>query len=113
MSSNRLDPGIFTWTTRLTPPKSIKGPVFLENELLFGMDSKREEVEAKILKLRRKREKLALDIPVETNNNIKQSKIRLRKHLKKEIKWLIKSLPRFTGHNRWMVVEPESSSDLD
>ena len=54
-----------------------------------------------------------MDIPVETNNNIKQSKIRLRKHLKKEIKQLIKSLPGFTGHNRWMVVEPESSSDLD
>ena len=54
-----------------------------------------------------------MDIPVETNNNVKKSKIRLRKELKKEIKWLIKSLPGFTGHNRWMVVEPESSSDSD
>ena len=77
------------------------------------MDLKREQVEAEILKLRRKREKLALDIPVETNNNVKKSKIRLRKELKKEIKQLIKSLPRFTGHNRWMVVEPELSSDSD
>ena len=75
------------------------------------MDLKREQVKAEILKLRRKREKLALDIPVEMNNNVKQSKIRLKKDLKKEIKWLIKSLPEFTGQNRWMVVEPESSSD--
>ena len=70
-------------------------------------------VEAEILKLRRKREKLALDISVEMNNNAKKSKIRLRKDLKKEIKQLIKSLPGFTGHNRWMVVEPELSSDSD
>ena len=77
------------------------------------MDSKREQVKAQILKLRRKRDRLALDIPVETNNNVKESKIRLRKDLKKEIKWLIKSLPGFTGQNRWMVVEPESSLDSD
>ena len=59
------------------PPKSIKGPVFLENELLFGMNSKREEVEVKILKLRRKRDRLELDINVETNFNVKAAKIQL------------------------------------
>ena len=107
MLSNRLDPGIFTWTTRLTPPKSIKGLVFLENELLFGMDSKREEVEAKILKLRRKRDRLELDINVETNLNVKAAKIQLRKDLKKEIKKLIKSLPGLGGKICWTVMKPE------
>ena len=95
------------------PPNSIKGPDFFSKVSFHSMESKREQVKAEILKLWRKREKLALDIPVETNNNVKKSKITLRKELKKEIKWLIKSLPGFTGHNRWMVVEPEWSSDSD
>ena len=76
------------------------------------MDSKREEVEAKILILRRKRDRLELDINVETNLNVKAAKTQLRKDLKKEIKILIKSLPGLGGKNHWMVVEPKSS-DLD
>ena len=54
MSSNGLDPGIYALTTRLPPPKGIKGPIFFGIALFVTMPLKSQQVHEEISKLIKK-----------------------------------------------------------
>ena len=73
------------------------------------MSSKREDVENKIKKLRKKIDDLGFEINLDTDKNAVKVKKKLRKKYEEEIIVLHKSL--FGRHNRWTVVKPESDTD--
>ena len=76
----------------MAPPKGIKGPIFLENGLIFAMPSKSEEVHDKIFKIRKNIDKKKAE--KERATNLKQKEIKQRKIDKweKEIVDLQKSI---------------------
>ena len=109
MSSNRLDDGIFVWILGFLALKSIKSPIFFEITSFCDMSLKREDVENKINKLRKKIDDLGFEINLDTDKNTIKVRKELRKKYEKEIVELHKSL--CGRHNRWTVVEPELDTD--